>query len=435
MLKEAILTLGANESYKHQGQRWTEPHRIGKSGKMLTPAEQFAEFQRIQKYTKSLGSEVERRYSPTDLVTDPPRPRDVTLEMLMAAQTHMGHNTSSWNPANSRYIYGVRQGIHIISLEVTAAHLRRAARVVEEVAYRAGTIVFVGTRRGQMDVVVKAAEMAGACHVFTKWVPGTITNKEVILRKMSTKIVDQLDRDVSGFQFFEENGVRLVPDLVVCLNPLENHTMLYECGLRNVPTIGVIDTDVDPSWVTYTIPANDDRYDLMCFGESWHLLTFSPSLRSVGVIAGVLGRAGQAGRRRRLEAAKKGEMTWSTPPDVQAYMSEEIGRALKKRKEIMGMMQNNVEGFNEEEQKILRSRFPAEDGNVSEEQMMQMMGEAVVGEALQGALQGEEVMAGEVVQSETQNNAMVGSVESQLQRVAEQTGRIEDGVKSGVWDD
>lgn len=236
----------------------------------MTPAQQFAEFQRIQKKTRSLGSKVERRYVPTELISNPPGPEDVSLELLMASQAHMGHNTSLWNPANSRYIYGVRQGIHIISLETIAAHLRRAARVVEEVSYRGGVILFVGTRKGQMEIVTKAAELAGACHLFTKWTPGAITNRDVILKTQATKVVDHLDSELDGFDLYKGMARPLLPDLVVCLNPLENYTMLYECGLKDIPTIGVIDTNVDPSWVTYTIPANDDRY------VSYHITLLVP---------------------------------------------------------------------------------------------------------------------------------------------------------------
>jgi small subunit ribosomal protein S2 len=259
VLQEHIMSLGVDSAHAHHGRAWTKGHAIGESGTELTPAEQWAEFQRIQQHTRGLGSQMERRYSPTELIRNPPRPEDVTLELLMASQTHMGHNTSLWNPANSRYIYGVRDGIHIIALETTAAHLRRAARVVEEVAFRAGLILIVGTRKGQMEIVTRAAQMAGACHVFTKWTPGAITNRDMILRTSRTKVVDKADKDVDGFDIYTGTARPLLPDLVICLNPKENYTLLYECGLKNIPTIGIIDTDADPSWVTYTIPANDDR--------------------------------------------------------------------------------------------------------------------------------------------------------------------------------
>lgn len=259
-ISESILSLTTDSGHEHTGPAWTTPHTSSSSAKPLTPAQQYAEFRRIQNKTRSIGSRVERRYVPTELISNPPSPKDVTLELLLASQTHMGHSTSLWNPANSRYIYGVRQGIHIISLETTAAHLRRAARVVEEVAYRSGLILFVGTRKGQMEIVTKAAELTGGCHLFTKWTPGGITNRDVILGNGSVKIVDEQDNALNEFGSYEERARPLLPDLVVCLNPLENYTLLYECGLKNIPTIGVIDTNVDPSWVTYTIPANDDRY-------------------------------------------------------------------------------------------------------------------------------------------------------------------------------
>ena len=178
----------------------------------------------------------------------------------MASQAHLGHATSLWNPMNQRYIFGIRQGVHIISLETTAAHLRRAAKVVEGVAYHGGLILFVGTRPGQGPSVVNAAKMAKGCHLFEKWIPGSITNGDQILAKCGIRAVDVLDEPLEGFDDRIAEWKALKPDLVVCLNPLENYILLHECGLNNIPTIGVIDTDADPTWVTYPIPANDDRF-------------------------------------------------------------------------------------------------------------------------------------------------------------------------------
>ena len=197
---------------------------------------------------------------------------------------------------NSRYIFGIRQGIHIISLEVTAAHLRRACRVVSGVAERGGLILFVGTRPGQERCVVKAAEMAKGCHLFERWTPGSITNAVQLLGRCKTKVVDEFDQDVPGYENELKDRPVLKPDLVVCLNPLENWVLLHECGLNAIPTIGIIDTDADPTWVTYPIPANDD------------------SLRCVQVIAGALGRAGEEGQSNRSEKAKEGNVTYTPTP-------------------------------------------------------------------------------------------------------------------------
>jgi len=226
---------------------------------------------------------------------------------LMASQAHMGHSTSLWNPANQRYIYGIRQGIHIISLEATAAHLRRAAKVVEGVAYHGGLILFVGTRPGFDRAVVKAAQLAKGCHLFERWIPGTLTNGEQILLGCKVRAVNELDETIENETFEKKlaDYRSLKPDLVVCLNPLENYICLHECGLNNIPTIGVIDTDADPTWVTYPIPANDD------------------SIRCIQLIAGVLGRAGESGQQKRLQAAKSGRVTWTTRTEFKEWVRED----------------------------------------------------------------------------------------------------------------
>ena len=150
--------------------------------------------------------------------------------------------------------------------------------------------------------MVKAAQMAGGCHLFERWTPGSITNGHQILGLCRTKVVDELDREIKGFDEELRERQVLKPDLVVCLNPLENYVMLHECGLNAIPTIGVIDTDANPTWVTYPIPANDD------------------SLRCVQVIAGALGRAGQEGQARRKEMAMKGVVTY-TPDTLMTDLS------------------------------------------------------------------------------------------------------------------
>ncbi|KAJ5785580.1 37S ribosomal protein mrp4 [Penicillium pulvis] len=239
----------------------------------------------------SLGSSVKEEHTP-DVLQNPISPSEVTLELLLAAGTHMGHSTSRWNPQNSRYIFGIREGIHIISLDATAAYLRRAAKVVEEVAARGGIILFVGTRKGQKPAVVRAADLARGYHIFERWIPGSLTNGQQILGHCETKVVNAVDETLPEFKVDLADRPSVKPDLVVCFNPLENVVLLHECGLNNVPTIGIVDTDADPTRLTYPIPANDD------------------SLQAVSLIAGVLGRAGEAGQKRRLGLAEKGELTY-----------------------------------------------------------------------------------------------------------------------------
>ncbi|KAK7540506.1 mitochondrial 37S ribosomal protein uS2m [Phyllosticta citribraziliensis] len=246
----------------------------------------------------NVGYDRQPFYQPHKLLTNPPRPSDVTLELLLASQAHIGHSTSVWNPANARYIFGVRQGIHIISLDVTAAHLRRAAKVVSEVTRRGGTVLFVGTRTGQDRSVVRAAQLAQGCHIFDKWIPGSLTNRHQLLNKCPTKLVNEFDQEVPGYEDQLTKMPALMPDLVVTLNVRDHYILLKECGQNHIPTIGIVDTDADPTWVTYPIPANDD------------------SLRCTNVIAGVLGRAGQEGHMRRAAAARQGTVTYTSTVDL-----------------------------------------------------------------------------------------------------------------------
>ena len=242
------------------------------------------------------------------MISHPPGPEDITLELLLASQAHLGHSTSLWNPANQRYIFGIRQGIHIISLDITAAHLRRACKIVSAVCERGGLVLFVGNRPGQDRCVVNAAKLARGCHLFERWIPGSITNGQQILGDCKVKVVDEFDVHLAGYDDQLMDRAALKPDLVVCLNPLENYILLQECGENNIPTVGIIDTDADPTWVTYPIPANDDRYAV---ARSIPTLLTTRSLRCVQIIAGTLGKAGQQGQQRRRQAANAGQITYA----------------------------------------------------------------------------------------------------------------------------
>jgi ribosomal protein S2 len=110
-----------------------------------------------------------------------------------------------------------------------------------------------------MPIVVNAAEMSSGCHIFQRWTPGAITNRDQILASSPLQVVNEMDTEVSGFDEYTRDCRPLTPDLVVCLNPVENRVLLHECKVENIPTIGIIDTDADASWVTYPIPGNDDR--------------------------------------------------------------------------------------------------------------------------------------------------------------------------------
>ncbi|KDQ59434.1 hypothetical protein JAAARDRAFT_174720 [Jaapia argillacea MUCL 33604] len=203
----------------------------------------------------------ENAFQPHHSLFKPPGPSKLTLSALLASGAHFGHSKSLMNPNFIPYAYGVRAGVTIIDLETTLPLLRRAANLVRAVAARDGEVVFVGTRPDLRAAVKLAASRMGAqgFHVGEKWLPGTLTNK-----------IQMHGAGVS-------RGLRIIPDLVIFLNPLNNMHAIRECAIEHIPTIGIIDSNVDPRIVMYPIPANDE------------------STRTAELIAGVLSIAGREG--------------------------------------------------------------------------------------------------------------------------------------------
>ena len=212
---------------------------------------------------EQFGSTQNRRnsFQPHHSLHKPPSPTQTTLSALVASGAHFGHSKTLMNPNFVPYAYGVRAGITIIDLDHTLPLLRRAANLVRAIAAKDGSIVFVGTRPDLRNIVRRAAERIGkqAYHVGERWLPGTLTNKVQFLG--SQEVSDQ----------------RITPDVMIFLNPLPNMNAIAECAIEHVPTIGIVDTNVDPRIVMYPIPANDE------------------SIRTAELIAGVLSIAGREG--------------------------------------------------------------------------------------------------------------------------------------------
>jgi len=203
----------------------------------------------------------ENTFQPHHGLHRPPAPSQLSLSALLASGAHFGHSKSLMNPNFMPHAYGVRAGITVIDLDQTLPLLRRAAQLLRSVAAKDGIIVFVGTRPDLRPIVRKAAERIGSqgYHISEKWLPGTLTNK---LEMFGPEVV--------------KNG-RVVPDLVVFLNPIANIHAIRECAIEHVPTIGIVDSNVDPRVVMYPIPANDE------------------STRTAELVAGVLSIAGREG--------------------------------------------------------------------------------------------------------------------------------------------
>ena len=127
------------------------------------------------------------RYNPNRDLKSPVKPRNVTIEQLLAAGSHIGHNKSLCHPAMKPFITGLQGSTHIINLDYTIAHLRRACTLIREVSFRQGIILLISTRKGHKPILVNAAERMGACLLYRRWVPGTITNGINVLQRSGVK--------------------------------------------------------------------------------------------------------------------------------------------------------------------------------------------------------------------------------------------------------
>ena len=157
-----------------------------------------------------------------------------SVRQLFEARVHLGHKTGTWNPRMKPYLFGSRAGLHIIDLDKTLCHLRRALNVAGHVAYRNGIILFVNERSQFERVVQKAARDCGEYFVAQRWIAGTLTNSYMLL------------------------GTLRLPDLIIFLSVPPSQTAIREAVMSNIPSIGVVDSDCNPNLISYPIPGNDD---------------------------------------------------------------------------------------------------------------------------------------------------------------------------------
>ena len=157
-----------------------------------------------------------------------------SVRQLLAARVHLGHKTGIWDPRTKPYLFGTRAGIHIIDLDKTLLHLRRALNVAGHVALRNGIVLFVNERSQFERLIQKAARDCGEYFVTRRWVGGTLTNSQMLL------------------------GTQRLPDLVIFLSVPPSKTAVKEAVMCNIPSIGLVDSDCNPNLITYPVPGNDD---------------------------------------------------------------------------------------------------------------------------------------------------------------------------------
>ncbi|MDR0931448.1 MAG: 30S ribosomal protein S2 [Victivallales bacterium] len=202
----------------------------------------------------------------------------ISINDLLEAGCHFGHQTRRWNPKMKEYVYGAKNGISIIDLTKTMYQIAAACNFLQRVVANGGDILFVGTKRQIRDLIKEIADETGMFHVSERWLGGTLTNN-VTIRKSITKMAEidkmlesdsakgmkkkevaslvrraeKLHRDLDGIV-----GMKRLPAALVVVDVCNELNAVREANKLNIPIVALVDTNGDPSLVEYPVAANDD---------------------------------------------------------------------------------------------------------------------------------------------------------------------------------
>jgi small subunit ribosomal protein S2 len=202
---------------------------------------------------------------------------EFSMRQLLEAGVHYGHQTQRWNPKMGEYIYGDRNGIHIIDLTQTVPLLDQALKVVRDTVARGGRVLFVGTKRQAQKAVAEAAEKSAQFYMNHRWLGGTLTNWQTVSKSIQRlKQIDELmangaegltkkerlniEREQAKLQA-SLGGIREmggVPDLLFVIDVGKEDLAVLEANKLGIPVVAVVDTNCSPKGVQHIIPGNDD---------------------------------------------------------------------------------------------------------------------------------------------------------------------------------
>ena len=202
---------------------------------------------------------------------------EYSMRQLLEAGVHFGHHTRRWNPKMAPYIFGVRNGIHIIDLEQTAPLLRQGLEAVRDVVSGGGRALLVGTKRQAQEAIAEAAKRCGQYYVNYRWLGGMLTNFKTIsqsikrLREVEERVAeentgltkrelleltrdhDKLERALGGIK--DMGGL---PDILFVIDTNKEAIAVAEANTLRIPVVAVLDSNSSPDGIAYPIPGNDD---------------------------------------------------------------------------------------------------------------------------------------------------------------------------------
>lgn len=217
----------------------------------------------------------------------------ISMNYLLEAGVHFGHQTKRWNPKMKEYIFTSRDDIYIIDLQKTAKLIEEAYTALYEIAKNGGKTIFVGTRKQASDAIKEEATRSNSYYVTERWLGGTLTNFRTIRRRVKRlEDIEKMEADgtfdalpkkeVIGLKKEYEKlnkilcGIRemnSIPQAMFIVDPSKEANAIKEARKLNIPVFGIVDTNCDPDMVDYVIPGNDD------------------AIRAVKLITGVMANA------------------------------------------------------------------------------------------------------------------------------------------------
>lgn len=249
-----------------------------------------------------------------------------TIEELISAGVHFGHQVKRWHPSMEKYIYTAKRNIHIIDLEETEKLLKEAADFLYQLAKDGKKVIFVGTKKQARDIIENEAKNAGAMYVTERWLGGTITNFEIIKKNNIDKMIDLkskmekgefdhytkkerllIDREIERLERYVGGlaEMKKMPDVLVVVDSRREKTAIREAIRAKIPVIALIDTNADPKGIDYPIPVNDD------------------AIKSIAIVVKTLAAALIAGTKDYGEASKEKETKEETKEEKLGKEKEE----------------------------------------------------------------------------------------------------------------
>ncbi|MFW6123020.1 MAG: 30S ribosomal protein S2 [Thermodesulfobacteriota bacterium] len=202
----------------------------------------------------------------------------VTMKELLEAGVHFGHQTRRWNPKMEPYIFGARNGIHIIDLQKTVQFFKTTYNYIMETVADGGIVLFVGTKKQAMDAIAEEASRCGMYYVNHRWLGGMLTNYATISRSIERLHNFEAMKEDGSIKRFPKKEVLLMekkahkleralggikdmgrlPDIVYVVDPRKESIAVKEARKMKIPLVAIVDSNCDPTEIDYPIPGNDD---------------------------------------------------------------------------------------------------------------------------------------------------------------------------------